>query len=484
MVLDADIPDVHNMDALRRIRTHVHRWIDACDSEHEECHADKPQRYPDWVIDVKKHCLVPGENVDHYVALSYVWKIHQQETNDTSSHPRQKMLFERNLKEFQVPGFLRNDLDSSLPQIIRDAVQLVRALGMRYLWVDCLCIVQDAPDTSIKVGRMNEIYSGAYFTIVAAVPSTLQDAMQPSKRYPYRKEPQHTPEYLYQRLQQSEWAQRGWTFQEAILSKRVVVFVDNTMFWDCLGCIWSTSDPKEGAQQGSRIDSRPEYMYSCQRAREVDLFKPNFRTWLELVCLYNQRRLTYPQDAIVAFSGILNELSQGFPNGFIAGLPRDYLHVALLWQPRRPAIRRMPNDRDSLQQLPTWSCFGWQCSVDPYSLRSGLAGVPHADNAELAASWQAESILAWSEAEGKLPRASDGLKQTLRPLLKFSTTRAFFDVSPVLHYFEDIQRKSTTHAENVHEDPRKMIANHDFSRDSLQARHDEGLYTLTSRLGT
>ena len=74
---------------------------------------------------------------------------------------------------------------------------------------------------------------------------------------------------------------------------------------------------------------------------------PNFRLYMELICRYNHRDLTYAQDALPAISGVLDALTCGFPGGFISGLPALFLDSALLWQPLLKAERRVRSDKKS-----------------------------------------------------------------------------------------------------------------------------------------
>jgi hypothetical protein len=65
-------------------------------------------------------------------------------------------------------GFLDAVADR-IPRTIRDAMAVVRKLGIRYLWVDALCIIQDDPqDKAKEIHRMDSIYEGSTFTLVAA----------------------------------------------------------------------------------------------------------------------------------------------------------------------------------------------------------------------------------------------------------------------------------------------------------------------------
>lgn len=56
----------------------------------------------------------------------------------------------------------------NLPQTFLDAVLLTGGLGLRYLWVDSLCILQDSrEDWAHEAPLMASVYGNAYVTIAA-----------------------------------------------------------------------------------------------------------------------------------------------------------------------------------------------------------------------------------------------------------------------------------------------------------------------------
>lgn len=64
---------------------------------------------------------------------------------------------------------------SSLPPSFRDAVIVTRELGIRDLWIDSLCIVQDDLDDWRKESaEMGRIYGMSFLTIIAAGASNSQ----------------------------------------------------------------------------------------------------------------------------------------------------------------------------------------------------------------------------------------------------------------------------------------------------------------------
>ncbi|GAB1743570.1 hypothetical protein NU219Hw_g499t1 [Hortaea werneckii] len=68
-----------------------------------------------------------------------------------------------------------------LPKTYRQAIYLARQLGIRHLWIDALCIVQDDDeDWQRESSRMAEVFSGAYIVFVAAAASNVEGGLDPS----------------------------------------------------------------------------------------------------------------------------------------------------------------------------------------------------------------------------------------------------------------------------------------------------------------
>jgi hypothetical protein len=254
---------------------------------------------------------------------------------------------------------------------------------------------------AIRLTTCDEVYSGAHFTVIAATSSGLFTTQKDTKNrgqndfFSERSRSKHI-EMLYNDLLTSRWGTRGWTFQELILSKRAIIFVDNDIFWDCQHSIWD----KDGLILD--VAESAECSYTTPRnemARQMSSRRwPDFSTYIEMVTLYNVRDLTYPQDALPAISGVLNTLNRGFASGFVGGLPRLFLDVALLWQPSGKTTRRIARSGGSTAitgHLPSWSWAGWNCMVDPFSLRSGLAYLYGETHQTRASTWRTYPLVQW-----------------------------------------------------------------------------------------
>ncbi|KAK0704550.1 heterokaryon incompatibility, partial [Lasiosphaeris hirsuta] len=93
-----------------------------------------------------------GDEPD-YITLSYVWGSYKQPTLTTA-----------NLALWSSAGALRQHID--LPQTNKDAIQVVQDIGMRFLWVDALCNIQDDKyELALQIQQMDRIYSRATLTI-------------------------------------------------------------------------------------------------------------------------------------------------------------------------------------------------------------------------------------------------------------------------------------------------------------------------------
>lgn len=393
--LDEDLrPSKGSGDIDSRYITH---WINSCDAQHgTRCKPaslkhKSPQRLPHWVIDVGRECLVPGYTVPRYVALSYVWSQNSFNARDKKRSTNSILLKKLNLSAFQKPGHLKH-VWSRLPTAVKDAILLVRRLKEIYLWVDCLCIVQDDEKTRDQVDHMGDIYSGAYFTIIAATHCGQLSSSWVEARG------NDEEAHMYDKLYGSKWATRGWTFQEQMLSKRAIVFTDRYMFWECQQDVWSPDGPRpEMTGTRSATFTVPHYE---KASRMLSSCYPDFDLYTEMISLYNSRMFTYPQDVLPAFSGILTTLAPNFPSGFQYGLPRVHLDIALLWQPFRKTRRRVREDKDTgiiapKTHLPSWSWCGWTCPVDPYHLRTRSSYFSYNNRASEMPVWRTQKLVQW-----------------------------------------------------------------------------------------
>jgi hypothetical protein len=367
--------DARTMD-VKIIRT----WIDQCDQLHgKRCHGSGTSQmhspFPSYLIDVQRGCLVAAPRNPQYVALSYVWGGAETAACATIA----------NLAALQEHNGLYSGI-ISLPNLIRDAINLVNDLGLTHLWVDRIAIVQDDEATKHhQLSAMGEIYARGLFTLVAAQNeeaamslyghrkmALTQDSSGTSQRFKNQNGTLLSgSQYMLEQaisLMETKWYSRGWTFQEYIFSTRRVIFQDHTVNWECLCDSWhecqdistASSDPKSAATE---IDSPVAVLNSSPW--------PDMIRYTRLMTLFNERDLTFPEDVLDAFISCLVHLSSVFPGGFTSGLPTMCFDAVLLWQPWAFLKRRKPRRvSDEEAMLPSWSWAGWEGIINSESWRS------------------------------------------------------------------------------------------------------------------
>ena len=194
-------------------------WIHCCGEWHNgECKTSFRTRLEHlaskmvmYGIDVNDMQLKKLTEADRYCTLSYVW----------GRRPFYRLTKE-NLEKLMAVNSVSN-ISSRVPKTIMDAICLTRHLGIRFLWVDSLCIPQD--DEAYKaeaIGKMHLVYSKAEVTIVAASGSdsfyglpgyggTPRDTPQPVRKFENEGLILGIRPRYQATLMGSPHGQRGWT---------------------------------------------------------------------------------------------------------------------------------------------------------------------------------------------------------------------------------------------------------------------------------
>jgi Heterokaryon incompatibility protein (HET) len=338
--------------------TELKAWLKECDRHQclPDDHHEHPMPEGFRLIDVDDKCIVQAKEFVEYCALSYVW-----------GPIKQSILTSHNVLE--SPGAL----DAlKLPKTISDAMALCRDINCRYLWVDSLCIMQDSDEIKHKqIGAMADVYSRSFLAIVAAAGDNANAGLPPygniGRRFPIsylvrqlsagRFVASFSPQIAAQEIVTSKWASRGWTLQEYALSRRVLFFTGSYTFLRCeesLLCedfgVGFSDYSKE--RQIWDLPVAPFYRKTSDPSR----FYP--RSYSDLLCQYLRRSLTYENDILDAFAGLLAYLEPQIGK-HIFGLPSKEFGAALQWQTDQP----FPCTQRS--GFPSWSWAGWIHSEPP-----------------------------------------------------------------------------------------------------------------------
>lgn len=188
--------------------------------------------------------------------------------NETGSVPQ---TLTRSMIMTDEHGFENTHLPDKLPRTIDDAIYLTERLGFDYIWIDALCIVQDDPpeEKNRSLKRMDAIYNCSALTVVAAsgrhadvgIPGVSIERIHGPCVEEIGRVQVSTMSPSYTDLENSRsltWNTRGWTFQEKILAKRLLLFTDYQVYFKCAESIWVEEAYMETDELSKSVESRPE----------------------------------------------------------------------------------------------------------------------------------------------------------------------------------------------------------------------------------
>lgn len=367
----------------------INRWRETCKIEHESCHTvTHSQSFPSRVLELLgldergnelgvRLIETHGTMREEYACLSYCW-------GNSKTQPQTGVTTRANLStQFQAISF------DSLPKTIIDAIHLCYKLGFRFLWVDRLCIIQDdARDWEKEASIMCDIYSRSALTI------TVPSCIRPSQSFLKKRENAHQfgekdgfavvkcinaksesksnwwlrrgvagrgqaswfleaswDEFaLLACATGNRWITRGWTFQEWMLSPKVL-HIDTMTLWDCF--------------EGYANELNRRYTERARLLRKPEEYGKGL-TWAFLVEEYTRREITYEKDRLPALAGLASRYRQATGHTYLAGLWLEEMPRSLLWQTWR-GDDAPPNANET--NTPSWS---WGSVTGEVNYKHGL----------------------------------------------------------------------------------------------------------------
>ncbi|KAI1869359.1 uncharacterized protein JN550_005989 [Neoarthrinium moseri] len=254
---------------------------------------------------------------DGFAALSYCW--------GREGNPVQ--LTAKTLEELQS-----GIVTSSLPSTINDAIHFAHDLGLKYIWVDALCIFQDSTqDKELEITRMGSYYGTNTVTLCAASAPGSSNGLRSTEPAPslYRVPPLvlrcdvggagrillHSSLDLREPI-----TGRGWTLQESLLSRRLVIF-SHQLYWCCAtanaACEGELATlPRVPNRNFGAPASLVPGVYPAQVLRD---YPPEVQ-WYLVVGDFARRRLGVEADKLLAVSAFAGRVHARFR---ACGGPRD-----------------------------------------------------------------------------------------------------------------------------------------------------------------
>lgn len=326
------------------------------------------------VVDVQDMRLAEIAWGERYVALSYVW--------GGASPPR---LLKSQVEAFAVPGALE-ELVPSMPATIRDLFTFTKNMGLRYLWFDSLCLIQDdLRDLLRGIANMELVYESSYVTLIAADTESANTGIPGISVLPreVRQDVQRLKPGLAmmrvhsvdRHLRRSKWNTRGWTLQEYYLSRRTITFVNSQAYFRCRQRTWYEelwTDLEPERPRGQDLDV-------LTFARDnMDLGMRDVATYtflFQVLEIYQGRDLTDENDAVSAMAGMLGRVATSAKTGIVQGMPAGIFPLSLLF------LHTAPHAPRRRKRFPSWSWAGWKGEVSWYPFdRMDLMNAADEDN--------------------------------------------------------------------------------------------------------
>lgn len=408
-------------------------WLYECIVNHPGCYfdpmfgwsSDMPRRFVqlcDFAPGSAESLVKVVNNVGYcqqYAALTYTWQS-QDGTKPpiTLSGKSQSLLY---------AGFHPKCLSLN----IQNACRLAKGMGLRYIWIDALvsklssaasrsvkgvlyfqadseqCIMQDSDeDWCIEAAKMASIYMNAVFTIAAldavdietditCFRTSIQDEDELQGRM-YKPGRKALPEKIHSVLELSgnfisrpnrPWDTRGWTFQENLLSRRIISITTEGIFWNCSH--HSASDQRPTGIPG---DFSPHFRDTDDRAfRQLALSNNTLVTskesraatywqWRRAVQDYTRRELTVRTDRPIAMGGITSRFSIILGDVSSYGIWQRDAVRSLLWFRDVQSARGLDASFLQWERLPGQPTWSWYSVSGPIQYRLRHPWDPHKDN--------------------------------------------------------------------------------------------------------
>lgn len=356
-----------------RVDSIVVEWLRECVEKHD-CQGDTAT-LPTRVLDLSQSSeggislYVTDQEIELYAALSHCWGGEVPMKTTTLNYEAQQ----------------NHIAVDDLPMNFKDAIEVTRRLGLRYLWIDALCIIQDdLSDWEVESREMSRIYGDAHIVIGAdGAKSTEEGFLHDSPEYNsmhadgksalvavvddeqadvYISEcPKHydTCSLLdkailseqYEDIIENPLSQRAWTFQEQLLARRMVHFTKEEMVWECRSRYRCECTQFDDSRQRT---SKDDWISGDTAKMGIQWY-----TFVNEVCV---RQLTFRTDILPCLSGLAAQMEASGMGRYLAGLWEEDLLLGLTWSYEQLQNRILP------QQAPSWSWASLEGRSSPYWL--------------------------------------------------------------------------------------------------------------------
>ena len=272
----------------------------------------------------------------------------------------------------------------TLAKTIQDAIIVCRSFGIKYLWVDALCIVQeerDLADFKAEAPRMSEYYSNAYFTLIAGSARDCGDGFLNDRAKPRAppceiefnrtnvtldapdKEITGTVQLsLPSDTSFGHILTRAWTYQEMFLSQRYLVYGPSQLQYRCPS--YETSEDGDFRSVSlleenwvHMLNATPSLRDVIEHANKVEATKYAYEFWLRCIFPYSRRNLSNTSGKLAAIAGMARRVQDVVHCKYMYGLWENDMTRGLSWQTIHPWFKPRTGEIGGreVNRAPSWS---------------------------------------------------------------------------------------------------------------------------------
>ncbi|KAF5557298.1 het-domain-containing protein [Fusarium napiforme] len=347
-----------------RVET-IQDWLGTCLADHKKCRVPevpRPARFlslhtgaDDGDVRLVSTVNLPQLNRIKYTALSHCWG---SSTNHAARTTRENVH-----QKMQHISF------HSLPKTFQDAITVTRAIGIEFIWIDSLCIIQnDEDDWVTEASKMADVYRGSYLTLAAssspdAHGGLFLDSQRPAKIV--HLSPDLFPPEFEEKLPKSclvrhpvasrvaildgPLSKRAWVLQEQILSTRLIHFTSTQMFYQCTDGLFSEDGNIYDTL--SKLPSLEGYMHESSYSSRRPF------PWFRWVTEFSARHLSFDSDRIIAMAGLIKHYEHISLQRPILGLWEGTFGTDMAWYSYTPADNKARHHDDIFKGIPSWTWF-------------------------------------------------------------------------------------------------------------------------------
>lgn len=295
---------------------------------------------------------------------------------------------------------------ATLPKNFHDAIVVTKMLGIQYLWIDSLCIIQDSTEDWLQESaKMGEIYKNSLITIAATNAKESTAGFLRKRQAEVSCDIEHghmkLPVYIRPRI---EWYgfpeivgplnQRAWVLQERLLSSRILHFGGQQMMWQCQtktlaegfcdtdsaleeqipGTIESmlrtefhaitqhSFNAESDFSQAESVESIPRSLAASDKIYPMQ--DDIYGQWYHLIGIYARLKLTKGTDKLPAIAGIAQQVQLHTSDTYLAGLWKSDIQRGLQWWCSPAAAMEKP----PVPRAPSWSWAALDLAKDNFSV--------------------------------------------------------------------------------------------------------------------